>query len=186
METFPASLAFCAGNSPVTGEFPRTKASDAELWCFLWSTSEPTDEQTMETPVIWDAMPLLWRHCNVNTRGCRSMGHPSKTRMEFKSREIVFVHNTHFTCQIVARICIDSESHCRIRSILVPVLLSLRYTPITATYTISFGIRLKKNTIWHLLVLIFFQTTFLLVVTMSQSPKFASNFNVLQFRFWHL
>ena len=25
METFPASLAFCAGNSPVTGEFPAQK-----------------------------------------------------------------------------------------------------------------------------------------------------------------
>ena len=32
METFSA---FCAGNSPV-----RTKASDAELWCFLSSASE--------------------------------------------------------------------------------------------------------------------------------------------------
>ena len=43
-------LAICAGNSPVTGvtghlrgEFtghrwsPHTKASDAELWCFLWT-----------------------------------------------------------------------------------------------------------------------------------------------------
>ena len=28
---------FCVGSSPVTGEFPLTKASDAELWCFLWS-----------------------------------------------------------------------------------------------------------------------------------------------------
>ena len=29
----------------------RTKASDAELWCFLWSAPEPTVEQTMETLV---------------------------------------------------------------------------------------------------------------------------------------
>ena len=34
---------------------PRTKASDAELWCFHWSAPEPTVEQTMETLVIWDA-----------------------------------------------------------------------------------------------------------------------------------
>ena len=35
---------------------PLTKASDAELWCFLWS--EP--EQTVETPVIWDAIaPIM-------------------------------------------------------------------------------------------------------------------------------
>ena len=29
------------------------KASDAELWYFLWF--EQTVEQTIETPVIWDA-----------------------------------------------------------------------------------------------------------------------------------
>ena len=34
MDTFSALLAICAGNSPV----PLTKASDAELLCFLWST----------------------------------------------------------------------------------------------------------------------------------------------------
>ena len=38
---------------------PRTKASDAELGCFLWSAPEPTVEQTMETPVIWDATALI-------------------------------------------------------------------------------------------------------------------------------
>ena len=37
METFSALLALCAGNSPVTGEFPSQRASDSELWCFLWS-----------------------------------------------------------------------------------------------------------------------------------------------------
>ena len=30
-------LPICAGNSSVAGWIPRTKASDAELWCFLWS-----------------------------------------------------------------------------------------------------------------------------------------------------
>ena len=39
---------------------PRTKASDTDLWCFLWSSPEPTIEQTMETPVIWDAIvPIM-------------------------------------------------------------------------------------------------------------------------------
>ena len=38
---------------------PRTKGSDAELWCFLWSASDPTFEQTMETPVVWDAITLI-------------------------------------------------------------------------------------------------------------------------------
>ena len=36
-------IALCAGNSPVTGEFP-AKASDTELWCFLWSALEQTVE----------------------------------------------------------------------------------------------------------------------------------------------
>ena len=44
METFSALLAICAGNSPVTGEFPSQKASDAELWYFLWSAPEWTVE----------------------------------------------------------------------------------------------------------------------------------------------
>ena len=40
METFSALLAVCAGKSSVPCKFPRTKASDAELGCFLWSASE--------------------------------------------------------------------------------------------------------------------------------------------------
>ena len=38
---------------------PHTKDRDAELWCFLWSAPEPTDEQTMETSVIWDVIALI-------------------------------------------------------------------------------------------------------------------------------
>ena len=50
---------------PLCGEYtghrwiPLTKASDAELWCFLWSTPEQTFEQANETPVIWDAIVLV-------------------------------------------------------------------------------------------------------------------------------
>ena len=36
---------------------PLTKASDADLRCFLWS--EQTVEQTIETMLIWDAMVLI-------------------------------------------------------------------------------------------------------------------------------
>ena len=38
---------------------PLTKASDAELWCFRWSAPEQIVEQTLETPVIWDAVTLI-------------------------------------------------------------------------------------------------------------------------------
>ena len=39
METFSALLALCAGIHR-SRWIPRTKASDAELWCFLWSGPE--------------------------------------------------------------------------------------------------------------------------------------------------
>ena len=38
---------------------PITKASDTELWYFLWSASEQTAEQALDTPVIWDAIALI-------------------------------------------------------------------------------------------------------------------------------
>ena len=38
---------------------PRTEASNAELWCFVWSAAEVTVVQTMETQVIWDAITLI-------------------------------------------------------------------------------------------------------------------------------
>ena len=38
---------------------PLTKASNAELWCFLWSAPEQTMEWTVETPVNWDATALI-------------------------------------------------------------------------------------------------------------------------------
>ena len=38
---------------------PFTKASDAELWCFLWPAPEQTAEKIIETPVIWDAIAFV-------------------------------------------------------------------------------------------------------------------------------
>ena len=38
---------------------PLTKASDAELWCFLWSESEQMVEQTIGPPVIWNVIALI-------------------------------------------------------------------------------------------------------------------------------
>ena len=44
-----------------TGDWwiPLTKASDKELWCILWSVPEQTVGQTIERPVIWDAIMLI-------------------------------------------------------------------------------------------------------------------------------
>ena len=61
----PSNGNICRVIGPLCGEFtghrwiPCTKASDAELWCFLWSGPEPTVEQTMETLVIRDATALI-------------------------------------------------------------------------------------------------------------------------------
>ena len=51
---------------------PRTKGSDAEPWRFLWSAFEPTNEQTVETPMIWDTIalimtPLQWQMLMFHT-----------------------------------------------------------------------------------------------------------------------
>ena len=37
---------------------PLTKASDAELLCFLWSAPEHMGEQTIKRPVIWNAFAV--------------------------------------------------------------------------------------------------------------------------------
>ena len=48
------------GETTVDRWIPLTKASDAELWCFIWSAPEQTFEQTIGTPVIWDAIvPIM-------------------------------------------------------------------------------------------------------------------------------
>ena len=38
---------------------PLTKASDAKLWCFVWSAPEQMVEQIIETPLIWDAITFM-------------------------------------------------------------------------------------------------------------------------------
>ena len=59
---------------PLWGEFtgprwiPRTKASDAELWCFLWSVSEYKVEQTMVRLVIWDAISPIMKSLECGKR----------------------------------------------------------------------------------------------------------------------
>ena len=52
---------------------PLTKPSDAKLWCFLWSAPG----QTIETPVIWDAIALFikslkWSRLCVGTNSAPS------------------------------------------------------------------------------------------------------------------
>ena len=44
---------------------PLIKASNTELWCFLWCAPEQTAEQTVQILVIWDATGLAQRAQDV-------------------------------------------------------------------------------------------------------------------------
>ena len=62
METFSALLALCAGNSPVTGEFPTQRPVTLSFFFFDLRLNKPLCKQSgglrFETP----SLPL-WRHC---------------------------------------------------------------------------------------------------------------------------
>ena len=55
METFSALLAFCVGNSPVTGEFPTQRPVTRSFDAFF----DLTVEWTIVRLVIWDAITLI-------------------------------------------------------------------------------------------------------------------------------
>ena len=64
-ETFSALLAICAGNSPVTGEFPAQRSVTRNFGvCFDLRLNKRLSKQSLgwwlETP-----SHSLWRHCNV-------------------------------------------------------------------------------------------------------------------------
>ena len=82
---------------------PLTKASDAELWCFLWSAPQQTVRQIIEAPVIW-----LLRHyngkwlvtCSVPSRcpdECRIIvnGTPREISVNIESQYIVLWQEMH-------------------------------------------------------------------------------------------
>ena len=58
-EAFSPLLALLWWKSTGHWWIPLTKASDSELWCFPWTAPEQTVEQTIETPVIWNAIALI-------------------------------------------------------------------------------------------------------------------------------
>ena len=58
MKSFPVLLALCAGNSPVTGEFPAQRQVTRSFDVFF-DLPEPKVEQTMEMLVIWDPIALI-------------------------------------------------------------------------------------------------------------------------------
>ena len=60
---------------------PRSKASDADLWCFLWSVPDkPVSKQSYGW---WFDMPLrsLWRNCNDSSAICWKTNVTSRENM---------------------------------------------------------------------------------------------------------
>ena len=64
METHKAWLPLCEEihHSPMVS----SHAGSSMFWCFLFCLFKQVVKQTIELPVIWDAMMLIWRHCNVH------------------------------------------------------------------------------------------------------------------------
>ena len=61
---FRVTVLLC-GEFPGPRLIPRTKASDVELWCFLWSA--PETRLSKQSWDWWFETPSrpLWRHCNA-------------------------------------------------------------------------------------------------------------------------
>ena len=70
METFSALLALCAGNSPVTGEFPAQRAVTRSFDVFF--DLHLNNRLNKQSWGWWFATPWcsLWRHCNESVWHC--------------------------------------------------------------------------------------------------------------------
>ena len=51
---------------------PLTKASDAELLCFLWLAQEQMAEQTIDTPVIWEVIAPITTSLMLSPKGSQT------------------------------------------------------------------------------------------------------------------
>ena len=97
METFSALLALCAGNSPVTGEFPSQRPVSRSFDVFFdLRLNKRLSKQSacwwFETPSRW-----LWRYCNAQTASTVSatpVTHPGYTNPTRK---------THQSCMTLQR-----------------------------------------------------------------------------------
>ena len=59
MDTFSTLLAFFLGEFTGHQWISFEKASEVELWCFLWSEPEQAVEQTNEMSVSWVTITLI-------------------------------------------------------------------------------------------------------------------------------
>ena len=92
METFSALLALCAGNSPVTGEFPSQRPVMRGIDIFFYLR---LNKRLSKWRRWWFETPLrsLWRHCNVFLEKVKAL----KQHLEFY---IVITHDFAVHCDI--------------------------------------------------------------------------------------
>ena len=89
METFSASLVLCAGNSPVTCEFPSQRPLTQSFDVFF--DLRLNKQLSKQSRRRWFEMPSrsLWRHCN----GLASV---------WTVWNVIYLHNTCAPCRILA------------------------------------------------------------------------------------
>ena len=78
---------------------PLTKASDAGTWCFLWSAPKPRIEQTMKTPVIWEAIVLI----NTSLSWTYLLGNTVIDSNYFTHRYWLSLHHQHWGYPFVGK-----------------------------------------------------------------------------------
>ena len=107
---------------PLCGEFtghrwiPGTKASDAELWCFLLSDLRRNKRLSKQSWRLWFETPSrpLWRHCNVEYRRFDIV-----YRRNNRLKQWLRLNDTHTRFQFTRSFSWSS--------LLFPLLLSLHY-----------------------------------------------------------
>ena len=67
---FSTLLALCEENPLVTSGFPSQWASNVDLWWFLCCKSDSAIEQTIQLPVTWDTIMLIWHNIIRNLNIC--------------------------------------------------------------------------------------------------------------------
>ena len=97
MEMPSTLLALCEGKPPATGRFPSQSTSNAELWCFLCCQPKQTLEPTIQLPVIWDTMMLMW------WQGCWWPGNGMSQGISNHGIDLVFSEYSSFSTRRVKK-----------------------------------------------------------------------------------
>ena len=94
IETFSVLLAHLCGEFTGLRCIPRTKASDAELWCFLWSASV----------CVWGVCVCV----GGGGGGCYNIEIPFKTQIKLVYHEISPIHDLFLNGLIVLKLCTEN------------------------------------------------------------------------------